>query len=137
YENVVRQENIETESTATSIITAITSNSDHNRTVIITQNNKVETISSELINLPIRNSLQKANNLAKNIEQAITPQETLKKAIYMIMAEANHLYEDTELAQPEEASVDIQKASWKAYNNALQHKEYKILEDHWKNSMSS
>ncbi|MBW0466880.1 hypothetical protein O181_006595 [Austropuccinia psidii MF-1] len=37
----------------------------------------------------------------------------------------------------QEASVDIYKASQKAYNNALQHKEYQILEDMWKNCMNS
>ncbi|MBW0508130.1 hypothetical protein O181_047845 [Austropuccinia psidii MF-1] len=36
-----------------------------------------------------------------------------------------------------EASVDIYKGSQKAYNNALQHKEYQILEDLWKNCMNS
>ncbi|MBW0589668.1 hypothetical protein O181_129383 [Austropuccinia psidii MF-1] len=38
---------------------------------------------------------------------------------------------------PQEASVDIYKASQKAYNNALQHKEYQILADLWKNCMNS
>ncbi|MBW0578035.1 hypothetical protein O181_117750 [Austropuccinia psidii MF-1] len=38
---------------------------------------------------------------------------------------------------PQEASVDIYKAIQKAYNNALQHKEYQILEDLWKNFLKS
>ncbi|MBW0545932.1 hypothetical protein O181_085647 [Austropuccinia psidii MF-1] len=38
---------------------------------------------------------------------------------------------------PHEASVDIYKASQKAYNNAFQHKEYQILADLWKNFMYS
>ncbi|MBW0523986.1 hypothetical protein O181_063701 [Austropuccinia psidii MF-1] len=38
---------------------------------------------------------------------------------------------------PQEASVDIYKASQKAYNNALQHKEYQIPAYVWKNCMSS
>ncbi|MBW0509432.1 hypothetical protein O181_049147 [Austropuccinia psidii MF-1] len=38
---------------------------------------------------------------------------------------------------PQEASVDIYKASQKAYNNALQHKEYQILADLGKNCMNS
>ncbi|MBW0574414.1 hypothetical protein O181_114129 [Austropuccinia psidii MF-1] len=46
-------------------------------------------------------------------------------------------YHQTELTPPQEASVDIYKASQKAYNNALQHKEYQILEDPWKNCMNS
>ncbi|MBW0592964.1 hypothetical protein O181_132679, partial [Austropuccinia psidii MF-1] len=62
--NVLRQENIETASTVTSIIPASTVISDHNSTVIITQNNQQEPIPSELINLDISNTLQKAKNLA-------------------------------------------------------------------------
>ncbi|MBW0588100.1 hypothetical protein O181_127815 [Austropuccinia psidii MF-1] len=49
------------------------------------------------------------------------------------MAEANQ----KELTPPEEASVDIYKASHKAYNNALQYKDYQILEDLWKNCLNS
>ena len=66
FENVVRQENIETASTVTSIVPASTINSDHNSTVIVTQNNQPEPISSELINLDISNTLQKAKNLANS-----------------------------------------------------------------------
>ncbi|MBW0569550.1 hypothetical protein O181_109265 [Austropuccinia psidii MF-1] len=76
---MVRQENIETASTVTSIIPESTVNSDHNSTIIITQNNQPEPISSELINLDISNTLQKAKNLANNQEPAITPQEAPKK----------------------------------------------------------
>ncbi|MBW0539546.1 hypothetical protein O181_079261, partial [Austropuccinia psidii MF-1] len=150
FDNVVRQENIETASTVTSIIPAGTVNSYHNSTVIITQNNQPEPISSELINLDISNTLQKAKNLAN----------TLKKVIDVIMAEANQLHKDKgqlmtsklinyvimklmillclqkELTLPQEASVDIYKASQKTYNNALQHKEYQILADLWKNSIN-
>ncbi|MBW0489710.1 hypothetical protein O181_029425 [Austropuccinia psidii MF-1] len=61
---MVRQENIETASTVTSIIPASAVNSGHNGTFIITQNNQQEPINSELINLDISNTLQKANNLA-------------------------------------------------------------------------
>ncbi|MBW0575940.1 hypothetical protein O181_115655, partial [Austropuccinia psidii MF-1] len=63
-DNVVRQENIETASTVTSIIPASTVNSDHNITVIVTQNNQPEPISFQLINLDISNTLQKGKNLA-------------------------------------------------------------------------
>ncbi|MBW0563733.1 hypothetical protein O181_103448, partial [Austropuccinia psidii MF-1] len=63
-ENAFRQENIETASTATTIIPARTDNSDNNSTVIITQNTQPEQISSELINFDISNTLQKAKNLA-------------------------------------------------------------------------
>ncbi|MBW0586491.1 hypothetical protein O181_126206 [Austropuccinia psidii MF-1] len=61
---MVRQENIETASTVTSIIPASNVISDPNSTVIIAQNNQQEPISSELINLDISNTLQKAKNLA-------------------------------------------------------------------------
>ncbi|MBW0493290.1 hypothetical protein O181_033005 [Austropuccinia psidii MF-1] len=157
---MVRQENIETTSTATTIIPATTVNSDINSTVIIAQNNQTEPISSELINLEIINTLQKSKNLASNQEQAINPQEAPKSAIDVIMAEANQLqkyndqsmtpkmtnyaimklitlsYLQTDLT-PQEVSVDIYKESQKAYNNAFKHKEYQILSDLGKNCMNS
>ncbi|MBW0530898.1 hypothetical protein O181_070613 [Austropuccinia psidii MF-1] len=61
---MVRQENIETASKVKSIIPESTVNSDHNSTFIITQNNQPEPISSELTNLDISNTLQRAKNLA-------------------------------------------------------------------------
>ncbi|MBW0553540.1 hypothetical protein O181_093255 [Austropuccinia psidii MF-1] len=61
---MVRQENIETTSTVTSIIPASTVKSDHNSTAIITQNNQPGPISSELIDFNIGNTPQKAKNLA-------------------------------------------------------------------------
>ncbi|MBW0586206.1 hypothetical protein O181_125921 [Austropuccinia psidii MF-1] len=134
---MVRQENIETASTLTRIIPASTVNSDHNSTIIKTQNNQPEPISSELINLDIRNTIQKAKSLANNREPATASQEAPKKVIDMIMAEANKLKKDKELTPPQEASVDIYKASQKAYNNALNHKEYQILADLCKNCMNS
>ncbi|MBW0543614.1 hypothetical protein O181_083329 [Austropuccinia psidii MF-1] len=70
-------------------------------------------------------------------EPAITPQAALKKVIYVIITEDNQLQKDKELTPPQEASVDIYKASQKAYNNALQHKKYQILADLWKNCMNS
>ncbi|MBW0588285.1 hypothetical protein O181_128000 [Austropuccinia psidii MF-1] len=94
-------------------------------------------------------------------EPDISPQEAPRKVIDMIMAEANQLQKDKgqlmtsklinyvilkliklfylqkELTLPQEASVDIYKASQKAYNNAFQHKEYQILADLWKNCMNS
>ncbi|MBW0576275.1 hypothetical protein O181_115990, partial [Austropuccinia psidii MF-1] len=136
-DNVVRQENIQTASTVTRIIPASTVNSDHNSKVIITQNNKPEPISSELVSLDISNTLQKANNLANNQEKAITPQEAPKMVIEVIMAEASQLQKEKELTPPQEASVDIYKASQKTYNNALQHEEYQILAALWKNCMNS
>ncbi|MBW0491489.1 hypothetical protein O181_031204 [Austropuccinia psidii MF-1] len=63
---MVRQENIKTASTVTSIIPASTVNSENNSTVIITQNNQPEPISSELINLDISNTSQKAKNLTNS-----------------------------------------------------------------------
>ncbi|MBW0586570.1 hypothetical protein O181_126285 [Austropuccinia psidii MF-1] len=41
------------------------------------------------------------------------------------------------LRPPQEASVDIYKAIQMAYSNALQHKEYQILANLWKNCMKS
>ncbi|MBW0577150.1 hypothetical protein O181_116865 [Austropuccinia psidii MF-1] len=158
---MVRQENIETASTVTSIIPSSTVNSDHNSTVIVTQNNQPEPISSELINLDISNTLQKAKNLANNQEPAITPQAAPRKVINVSMAEANQLQKDKgqlmtsklincvilmliklfylqkELTLPQEASADIYKARKKGYNYALQHKEYHILADLWKNFINS
>ncbi|MBW0582841.1 hypothetical protein O181_122556 [Austropuccinia psidii MF-1] len=60
---MVRQENNETASTVTSIIPASTVICDHTSTVIMAQNNQQEPISSELINLDISNTLQKAKHL--------------------------------------------------------------------------
>ncbi|MBW0565496.1 hypothetical protein O181_105211, partial [Austropuccinia psidii MF-1] len=134
--NVVRQENIETASTVTSVIPASTVNSDHNVTFILTQNNQPEPIPSELINLDIKITLQKAKNRANNREQATTPKIDPKKVIDIIMAEANQLQKDKELTPPQEASVDIYRASQKAYRNALQHREYQILADMWKDCMN-
>ncbi|MBW0518200.1 hypothetical protein O181_057915, partial [Austropuccinia psidii MF-1] len=69
-DNVVRQENIETDSTVTSIVPASTVNSDH----ISTKN--------------------LANSLQPYQEQAITPQAAPRKVIDVIMAEANQLQKD-------------------------------------------
>ncbi|MBW0515426.1 hypothetical protein O181_055141 [Austropuccinia psidii MF-1] len=133
---MIRRENIETASTVTTIIPASTVNSDHNSTIIITQNNQPEPISSELITLDIANTLQKAKNLANNQEPAINPKADPKKVIDMIMAEAKQLQKEKELTPPQKASVEIYKAIQKAYNNVLQPKEYQILEDLWKNCMN-
>ncbi|MBW0566892.1 hypothetical protein O181_106607 [Austropuccinia psidii MF-1] len=134
---MVRQENIEKASIVTSIIPEGTVYSDHNSTIITTQNNQPEPLHSELINLDISNTLQKAKQLANNQEPAITPKAAPKKVIDVIMAEANHLQKEKELELPQEASVDIYKASQKAYNNALQQKQYQILADLWKNCINS
>ncbi|MBW0513946.1 hypothetical protein O181_053661, partial [Austropuccinia psidii MF-1] len=63
-DNMVRKENIETASTVTSIILASTVNSDPNNTIIIGQNNQPKLTSSELMNLNITNTFQKAKHLA-------------------------------------------------------------------------
>ncbi|MBW0499332.1 hypothetical protein O181_039047 [Austropuccinia psidii MF-1] len=55
---------------------------------------------------------------------------------YVILKLIIIFYLQTELTPPQEASVDIYKASQKFYNNSLQHKEYQILEDLWKNCMN-
>ncbi|MBW0512458.1 hypothetical protein O181_052173 [Austropuccinia psidii MF-1] len=46
-------------------------------------------------------------------------------------------YLQKELTLPQEPSVDIYKSSQKAYNNALQYKEYQVLADLWKNCRNS
>ncbi|MBW0481899.1 hypothetical protein O181_021614 [Austropuccinia psidii MF-1] len=61
---MVRQENIETASTANSIIPASTANSESNSTAIIAWDSQPEPISCELNNLDICNTLQKEENLA-------------------------------------------------------------------------
>ncbi|MBW0591392.1 hypothetical protein O181_131107, partial [Austropuccinia psidii MF-1] len=70
-------------------------------------------------------------------EPAITPQAAPRKVVDVIKAEANQVQKEKEVTLPQEASVDIYKASHKADNNALQYKEYQILSDLWKNCMNS
>ncbi|MBW0572604.1 hypothetical protein O181_112319 [Austropuccinia psidii MF-1] len=65
---MLREEKIETASTVTSIIPESTVISDHNSTVILTHRNQQEPITSELINLDINNTIQKARNLANYTE---------------------------------------------------------------------
>ncbi|MBW0587559.1 hypothetical protein O181_127274 [Austropuccinia psidii MF-1] len=89
---MLRQENIETASTVTSIIPASTVIPDHNSTVIITQNNQQEPFSSELINLDISNTLQKAKNLAKT-DDTILP---LKRADTATRSLSRHLQSQPE-----------------------------------------
>ncbi|MBW0462163.1 hypothetical protein O181_001878, partial [Austropuccinia psidii MF-1] len=89
-DNVVREENIETASTVTNIIPASTVNFDNNSTVILTQNNQPEPIYSELIDLDISNTLQKAKNLANSSLSQIN--ETLmffEKALRTIKTASN------------------------------------------------
>ncbi|MBW0582164.1 hypothetical protein O181_121879, partial [Austropuccinia psidii MF-1] len=107
-DNMVRQSNIETASTATRIIPAKTANFDYNCTVIVAQKNKPEPISSELINLDIINTLQKAKHGANNQEPAIAPQAAPRKVIDVIMAEANQLQKDKADTPTRSLSVHIQ-----------------------------
>ncbi|MBW0591620.1 hypothetical protein O181_131335, partial [Austropuccinia psidii MF-1] len=62
---------------------------------------------------------------------------TPRKVIDVIMVEANQVQKEKELTPPQEASVDIGKASHKAYNNSLQYKEYQIIEYLWKDCINS
>ncbi|MBW0575897.1 hypothetical protein O181_115612 [Austropuccinia psidii MF-1] len=62
---------------------------------------------------------------------------TSKLINYVILKLIILFYLQTELIPPQEASVDIYKASQKAYKHALQHEEYQILADLWKNCMNS
>ncbi|MBW0522097.1 hypothetical protein O181_061812 [Austropuccinia psidii MF-1] len=61
----------------------------------------------------------------------------LKLTNYAIMKLIILFYLQTKLTPPQEASVDIYKASQKAYNNSLQHEEYQIIAYMWKNCMNS
>ncbi|MBW0582802.1 hypothetical protein O181_122517 [Austropuccinia psidii MF-1] len=91
---MVRQENIETASTVTSIIPASTVSSDHNSTVIVAHNNQPEPIYCELISLDISNTLHKAKNLANDQELSIASQEAPRKVLDIIMAAGNQLQKD-------------------------------------------
>ncbi|MBW0562457.1 hypothetical protein O181_102172 [Austropuccinia psidii MF-1] len=77
--------------------------------------------------------MAEANQLQKDKGQLMTS----KLINYVILKLIILLYVQTELTPPQKASVDIYKAIQKAYNNALQHKEYQILADLWKNCMNS
>ncbi|MBW0537372.1 hypothetical protein O181_077087 [Austropuccinia psidii MF-1] len=73
------------------------------------------------------------NQLQKDKGQLMT----YKLINYVILKLIILFYLQAELTPPQEASVDIYKASQKAYNNALQHKEYQILAYMWKSCMNS
>ncbi|MBW0494804.1 hypothetical protein O181_034519, partial [Austropuccinia psidii MF-1] len=127
YDKVVRQENIETAPTVTSIIPASTVNSDHNSRIIIAQKNQSEPIFSELINMDIDSTLQKAKNLANRASH--NPASSSQEVHRHHYGRRKSVTKGKELKPPQEASVGIYKAIQKAYNNALQHKEYQILAD--------
>ncbi|MBW0561211.1 hypothetical protein O181_100926 [Austropuccinia psidii MF-1] len=77
--------------------------------------------------------MAEANQLRKDKGQLIT-----SKLINCVILKLIILfYLQRKLTLPQEASVDIYKASHKAYNNAFQHKEYQIVAYLWKNYMSS
>ncbi|MBW0538419.1 hypothetical protein O181_078134 [Austropuccinia psidii MF-1] len=61
---------------------------------------------------------------------------TSKSINCVILTLIKLFYLQKELAPPQEASVDIHKASQKAYRNPLLHKEYQILADLWKNCIN-
>ncbi|MBW0493026.1 hypothetical protein O181_032741 [Austropuccinia psidii MF-1] len=71
--------------------------------------------------------MAEANQLQKYKAQLMTS----KLINYVILKLKIVFYLQTELPLPQEASADIQKSSQKAYNNALQHKEYKMFSDLW------
>ncbi|MBW0587168.1 hypothetical protein O181_126883 [Austropuccinia psidii MF-1] len=77
--------------------------------------------------------MEDTNQLQKDKGQLMTS----KLINCAIMKLIKLFYLQKELTPPQEASVNIYKASQKAYNNALQHKEYQILEDLWKNCINS
>ncbi|MBW0546488.1 hypothetical protein O181_086203 [Austropuccinia psidii MF-1] len=56
---------------------------------------------------------------------------------YAILMLIKLVYLQTEPTPPQEASVETYKVSQKAHSNALQHKEYQILADLFKNCINS
>ncbi|MBW0531595.1 hypothetical protein O181_071310 [Austropuccinia psidii MF-1] len=73
-----------------------------------------------------------ANQLQKDKGQYMDPKLTNYAILKLIIV----FYLQKELTPPQEASVHIYKESQDAYNNELQHKEYQILADLWKNCMN-
>ncbi|MBW0501174.1 hypothetical protein O181_040889 [Austropuccinia psidii MF-1] len=80
-----------------------------------------------------RHDCGRANQLQKNKGKQMYP----KLKNYAILKLIILFNLQQEITPPQEASVNIYKAIQKAYNNALQHKEYQILADLWKNYMNS
>ncbi|MBW0469427.1 hypothetical protein O181_009142 [Austropuccinia psidii MF-1] len=77
--------------------------------------------------------MAEANQLQKDKGQLMT-----SKLINCVTLKLIRLfYLQKELTPPQEASVDIYKVSQKDYNNALKHKEYKILADLWNDCMNA
>ncbi|MBW0569871.1 hypothetical protein O181_109586 [Austropuccinia psidii MF-1] len=76
--------------------------------------------------------MEEANQLQKDKGQL----KTSKLINCAILKLSKLFYLQKELTPPQEASVDIYKASQKAYNNALQYKENQILADLWKICMN-
>ncbi|MBW0518984.1 hypothetical protein O181_058699 [Austropuccinia psidii MF-1] len=77
--------------------------------------------------------MEGANQLQKDRGQFMTPKAINEVILKLIIL----FYLQTELTPPPQGLVDINKASQKVYNSALQHKEYHIIEDLWRNSMNS
>ncbi|MBW0583370.1 hypothetical protein O181_123085 [Austropuccinia psidii MF-1] len=74
---------------------------------------------------------------ANQLQKEKGPLMTSKLIDYVILKLIILCYLQTELTPPQEVTVDIYKGSQKAYDNALQHKQYQILADLWKNCMNS
>ena len=77
--------------------------------------------------------MAEANQVQKEKGQLMTS----KQLKWVILKLIIPFYLQKELTPPQQASVDIYKASHSAYNNALQFKEYQILADLWKNCINS
>ncbi|MBW0505159.1 hypothetical protein O181_044874 [Austropuccinia psidii MF-1] len=75
--------------------------------------------------------MAEANQLQKYKGQLMIP----KPVNYVILKRIIQFQFQTELKLPQEASVDMYKASQKEYRKILQHKEYQILAYLWKNCM--
>ncbi|MBW0536156.1 hypothetical protein O181_075871 [Austropuccinia psidii MF-1] len=77
--------------------------------------------------------MTEANQLQKDKGQLMTS----KLPSYVILKLVILFILQTDLKPPQEASMVIYKGNQKSYNNALQHKEYHILADLWRNCMNS
>ncbi|MBW0557111.1 hypothetical protein O181_096826 [Austropuccinia psidii MF-1] len=79
-----------------------------------------------------RHDYGRSHQLQKDKGQVITS----KLINCVILRLIKLFYPEKERKPPQETSVEIYKASQKSYNNALQHIEYNILADLWRNCLN-
>ncbi|MBW0476800.1 hypothetical protein O181_016515 [Austropuccinia psidii MF-1] len=155
---MVRQENIESVSTVTTIIPESTLNSENNSTVIMTHNQQ-EPIFSELTSLDIINTLQKAKGLPNRLsyssprnsqncyrndygrsQSAAEGQGSVNNAQTdkLCHSEADNTVLPSKRAENATKSLSghLQR-QYKGSQQCLAAKKYQILADLWKNRMNS